>query len=121
VQDYRCIKKNHNHNRKSYLIRISSIPGHNHTPATASSCHGCDMKTFFPLFIYPLERKRFTHFVRLLCVRSSYIIAETSESTYVKVKPLDLLVKKLFRLNHQETEKDSIPIRNMNENFHSTS
>lgn len=58
-------------NRNSYLIRISSIPGHYHTPATASCCHGCDMKTFFPLLVYPLKRKRFAHFVRLLGVRSS--------------------------------------------------
>ena len=61
-----------------YLVRKSSIPGHNNTPAIASGCHGCYMETFFPLLIYPFEGKRFAYFVRLLGVWSTYIQHHTA-------------------------------------------
>lgn len=63
--------QNQSYKRLIYLIRISSIPGHNNTPATASSSHGGNMESFFPFLVNPFERKCFTHFVGLLCVRSS--------------------------------------------------
>jgi hypothetical protein len=60
------------HGLPQYLFRISRVPWHNYTPAAPCSGHWCNMKTFFPFLVDPLERKRFTNFVRLLSVRGSW-------------------------------------------------
>lgn len=57
-----------------HLITEASIPRHYNTPPAPSSCHWSYMKTFPPLFVYPLERERITHLVGLLSILGSCTI-----------------------------------------------
>lgn len=51
---------------KLNLITEASIARHDDSPSATRSCHGCHIKPFFPLLVYPLEGKRVTYFIRLL-------------------------------------------------------
>lgn len=57
----------------SYLVRVASVSGHDYSPAVACCSHGCNMKAFLPFLTDPLERKRFTNFIGLLCILCSCI------------------------------------------------
>lgn len=57
---------------KLNLLTETSIARHNNTPSASSSCHWSHMRPFPPLLVYPLERERFTYFVRLLSVLGAY-------------------------------------------------
>ena len=60
------------------LIYKASIPGHDHCPSASCSGHSCDVKTLLPLLVYPLEGKRVTYFVGLLCILCSWRLKVSS-------------------------------------------